>query len=286
MIPTEVQEAITRRLNVEILSFTALPGGCINQAGLLVTTRSDLFLKWNFADRFPKMLEAEERGLALLRATGTMRLPAVVLSGTANRWQYLAMEFIEGVGRAGSWRDLGRELACLHKITKDFHGLDHDNYIGSLPQVNSMCDRWLDFFTQNRLAFQLRLLRDAQRIDHTLTKLFEALYPRLGELMPDEKPSLLHGDLWSGNVLAGPEGRLYVIDPAVYYGHREAEIAFTKLFGGFDQSFYEAYQEHFPLAAGFGERYELYNLYPLLVHANLFGNSYLAQVKRIIKHFS
>jgi fructosamine-3-kinase len=170
----------------------------------------------------------------------------------------------------------------LHKNYGASFGLDHNNYIGSLKQQNNRKANWVEFFIEERLSVQLKLACDYGRIDHALLKKFESLSVKASSIIPPEKPSLLHGDLWSGNIIADENGQPCVIDPAVYYGHREAEIAFTKLFGGFDPEFYHAYQEQFPLPDGFAKRVDLYNLYPLLVHANLFGGSYLKQAISIL----
>jgi len=287
MIPKEIEQFVTRQLELRILAFKSVSGGCINNGGQLTTTEGELFIKWNVAQRCPKMFEVERKGMTILLATNTLHLPKVVATGRTENWQYIVMEFISADNRADNfWRDLGTELAALHRNSATYFGLDHDNYIGSLPQLNNKKNSWAEFFIECRLEVQLKLLFDRGVLDRRAVRSFESLYPRLSEIFPSEKAALLHGDLWSGNVIAGPGGAPYVIDPAVYYGHREAEIAFTKLFGGFPLAFYESYNRSFPLQPDFGERYSLYNLYPLLVHANLFGESYLGEVKRIIKDFS
>jgi protein-ribulosamine 3-kinase len=173
-------------------------------------------------------------------------------------------------------------LAEIHKNTHENFGLEYDNYIGELPQKNTYAKNWVDFFIENRLEVQIGLAYYKRLIDENFLKKFKRTYPQLYKILPKEKPSLLHGDLWSGNVMVDTEGMPCLIDPAIYYGHREAEIAYSTLFGGFDSRFYSSYIENFPLQPGFEERKEIYNMYHLLVHVNLFGLSYLAPVERTV----
>lgn len=286
MIPESVKQAISDKFNIEITGFSATSGGCINNGGKVSTNAGHFFLKWNRLKQFPGMFRAEEKGLQLLADTHTLRLPKMVLTAELDDWQYILMEFVDQ-GKAGGnyWATLGEQLASLHRHTNASFGLDHDNYIGALSQKNSFRESWIDFFIECRLAPQLKLLRDASKVETKLVSALESLYPKLGELMPAESPSMLHGDLWSGNVIMGKSDPC-VIDPAVYYGHREMEISFTRLFGGFESSFYEAYAHYFPLLPGFDKRMDLYNLYPLLVHANLFGQSYISRVSSILKRYA
>jgi len=183
------------------------------------------------------------------------------------------------------WTDFGHQLASMHSISNDQFGFDEDNYIGSLHQSNTRHSDWISFFVEERLEKQVCLAYENKRIDKLLIRSFEHLYGKLGRLFPAEDPALIHGDLWSGNYMVDSEGAPCLIDPAVHYGHREVELSFTKLFGGFDSSMYMAYNEVFPLENGFDERVDLYNLYPLMVHVNIFGGSYLRSVQSILKKF-
>jgi len=193
------------------------------------------------------------------------------------------MEYLESGSISGAyWESFGRSLASLHQKTEQKYGLDHDNYIGRLEQINSWRDNWIDFFIELRLEKQLELALDNHLVDQSFSKRFRKVYPHLSGILPLEPSSLLHGDLWSGNVVVGPDGNVGIIDPAAYYGSREIELAFTQLFGGFDRQFYECYQENYPLSPGYQERVPVYNLYPLMVHVNLFGTSYLAGVEHTI----
>lgn len=267
------------------MKFQPIGGGCINNAYKLSTSRGDYFIKCN-RDQ-PQMFEVEYRGLQLLSQSGCLGVPTPHRYGVQEGMGYLLMEYVEpGRMDGGFWEQLGRGLACLHKVTSSHFGLDHDNYIGSLPQKNDYHDGWVDFFVNCRLLPQVELARNSGLITAGLVGQFEALYTKLPDLMPEEPPALLHGDLWSGNIHSDVQSKPYVIDPAAYYGHREAELAFTTLFGGFGDAFYKNYRDEFPLAPGFDERTGLFNLYPLLVHVNLFGASYLTGIVNTLKRFA
>ena len=286
-IPFSIQQSIAEKLNFKIISFSSIAGGCINHGGKLSTNAGDFFLKWNDASRYPGMFEAEKKGLNILRETNTVHVPDVFLNSEIESWQFIVMEFVNSrTPSKGYWEKLGTGLAALHKHSSSYFGLDHDNYIGSLKQRNTCTKKWIEFFIQHRLSPQLKMLRDSNRVDENFISTAEKIYPKLSNLIPEEPSALLHGDLWSGNVIINSKGAPSIIDPAVYYGHREAEIAFTRLFGGFEKSFYEAYGHHFPLTAAFEQRIGLYNLYPLLVHANIFGQNYLSRVRSIIAKYA
>jgi fructosamine-3-kinase len=227
---------------------------------------------------------AESDGINRLQQTNTVLTPKVVLEGVAEGYQYLMTEFIfSAPKRTDYWETLGRQLAELHRHTASYFGLESDNFIGSLPQRNRKHDRWTDFFISERLIPQLEYGIQNQVFDKSLASTLERLFPRLSDFFPEEPPALLHGDLWSGNLLTNEAGHPVVIDPAVYYGHREAELAFTQLFGGFSTTFLQAYQTVFPLTNGFFDRMKLYNLYPLMVHANLFGGHYVRDVVETVR---
>ena len=285
-VPIDVQNGVLRLLRqltesaVAINDFSSTSGGCINSGGKLTTSVGNFFLKWNDAKKFPNMFQAEASGLNLLHSAQAVYVPKVIGTSIEGSFQFILLEFIEGRISEDYWRKLGTGLAAQHKVKSEMAGLDHSNYIGSLSQINTQQKSWIEFFINHRLEAQLKLIT---AIDSSLSKNFESLFTRLPELLPEEPHSLLHGDLWSGNLIATAQGRPCLIDPAVYFGNREAEISFTLLFGGFDDEFYATYHEAVPLQKGFRERVPIYNLYPLLVHANLFGGSYLSQVKSIIK---
>lgn len=285
-IPPEIQEKVRQIINSELKSFSFSGGGCINNGGRLSTANGDIFIKWNDRKTFRGMFEAEAKGLKLLRNTNTLHIPDVVAVDETNNYQFILLEFIEQRAKQSNyWQELGEGLSKLHRNTSAFFGLDHNNYIGSLRQQNSPEKSWVTFFIEQRLEVQLKLAITENRVDKKIATQFELLYKKLPDIFPNEPPSLLHGDLWSGNLIINSEGKPCLIDPAVFYGHREAEVAFTKLFGGFSDRFYSSYHEAFPLSPAFEKRVDLYNLYPVMVHVNLFGGGYVSQVVSILRTF-
>lgn len=288
MIPDTIKRQIHEVLGYKIESAQRLSGGSINQAAKVMLSDGQLyFLKWN-TSADPDMFKKEEKGLQLLRSAETsLRVPEVLATGgTENGTGFLLQEFIiEGQSKPDSAKNFGKELAALHKHHEKRYGLDHDNYIGKLPQSNNWHDDWIDFFIKERMAPQLKLATDAGKLKSNTVAHFESMYKQLPDIFPDEPPSLLHGDLWGGNYFFDEDGRATIYDPAAYYGHREIELAFTYLFGGFLGDFYDAYNEIYSTEQGFNQRKDIYNLYPLLVHTNLFGGSYARQVEGIVGQF-
>jgi len=289
-IPPNVQQSVARLLNLkgpdELHDFSFSGGGCINSGGRLKTTAGTFFLKWNSAKKFPTMFDAETKGLKLLRNANAIEIPAVIGTGEDDDHQFILLDFIEqGPQSRSYWKDFGVRLANLHKTSTLQFGLDHDNYIGSLPQVNTTRESWIDFFAHQRLNMQLKLAVDSGLADRHVVSSFESLYPKLASLLAEEKPALLHGDLWSGNIITTHRGDACLIDPAVYYGCREVDLAMTKLFGSFPGEFYRVYDQTYPLLPGYEDRLDLYNLYPLLVHLNLFGAQYMNPITGILRRF-
>ncbi|MBV6644368.1 MAG: fructosamine kinase family protein [Cyclobacteriaceae bacterium] len=265
------------------LQFVA--GGCINNTVKVETESEDYFIKWT-EESHQDMFEKEERGISLLSESGFATVPEVLGYGSIHGKSFLVEDFISKSAPSKTfWNDFAQSLAALHTNTQPHFGLDHDNFIGRLRQKNSPYSSWVDFFIQNRLQIQLELCLYNNLIDTSFARRFELLYAQLPGLLPEERPSLLHGDLWSGNFMVGPEGKVYIFDPAVYYGNREIEMAFTRLFGGFDPQFYFSYFDACPVEPGFEERVDIYNLYPLLVHVNLFGTSYLSGIQQTINRY-
>jgi len=292
MIANELKEEIEKQLsdffseNIKIQKLKPVSGGCINQTIKLETNLKDFFLKINAAKKFPGMFEAEVKGLQLLANTNAIKIPSVILSGEFNDTSFLMLEWIEQ-GRRGPdfFEDFGRKLAKLHNHSDKLFGLNHDNYIGSLRQFNKQYENGIDFFVEQRLLKQIDLARENNAISKSTIDQFEHLFKRLPEIIPPEPPSLLHGDLWAGNYMTDETGAACIIDPAVYFGFREADIAMTQLFGGFTSAFYGAYHEEFPLQNGWENRMDIFNLYPLMVHVNLFGGGYIEQVKQILRKY-
>lgn len=262
-------------------------GGCINNAMRVETSRGVYLLKWN-ADPLPGMFACEARGLELLSQTQTVRVPEVYHHAEAEegRPAFILLEWLEGT--RGDMALLGEQLSELHRTgTAPAYGLDHENYIGSTVQVNGWVDDWVEFFAARRLLPQMELAARTGNLTASRRAMLERLIARLPGLLSgvERQPALIHGDLWGGNVIAGPGGPA-LIDPAVSYSDREAEIAFTELFGGFSASFYAAYNATWPLDPGYPERRELYNLYHLLNHLNLFGEGYAYQVDAVLRRYA
>jgi len=286
MISAQLKDNLLSILNakhkqqVSIINTSSIGGGCINNAAKVETNIGDFFIKWNEAKKYPGMFESEAQGLELLRTAGEIHIPEVIAHDEIHDTAFLLLEFVEpGKTASDFWENFGCSLAKLHKDTSELFGLDHDNYIGSLPQSNKQHDNWIDFFILERLEPQIRMAG----ISGGISKKFNCLFNVLGEIFPDEPPALLHGDLWSGNYTTAPNGKACIIDPAVYYGHREMDIAMTRLFGGFSEQFYDAYNAEHPLENGWEDRLDICNLYPLMVHVNLFGGGYLSQVQHILR---
>jgi len=292
MLPASLQEEITSVLRIKtgkeitIKRTSSLSGGSINSAFKLETNAGDYFMKYNRASAYPGMFEQESQGLSLMCAAKEVRVPAVVATGDDGSNTFIILEYIASSPKKDDfWDVFGRKLAALHKHKGPYFGLDHNNYIGSLKQINDAHNRWTDFFREQRLLVQMELAARSGLLPSHSRRAFESLFARLDDIFPDEPPCLIHGDLWSGNYMVDDMGEACIIDPAVYYGSREMDIGMSRLFGVFGGSFYDAYNEAWPMEAGWRERIEICNLYPLMVHVNLFGAGYLGSVESILSRF-
>ena len=265
------------------LSSRRVNGGDSSDAFCLEGFARPYFVKLNRADLLP-MFQAEFAGLQAIAATATVRVPQPVLCGIADGQAYLVFEHIV-FGRASqhSWQALGRQLAGMHRQPQAYFGWPLDNTIGCTPQPNEASADWLVFWRERRLAYQLQLAASNGYCGN-LQRLGERLCADLAVFFAAYRPvaSLLHGDLWGGNVAADQHGIPVMFDPACYYGDREADLAMTELFGGFTSGFYSAYQEAWPLDEGYAVRKILYNLYHVLNHLNLFGGHYLSQAENMM----
>ena len=258
-----------------------LSGGDINEAyRVLLRDGRQVFVKTH-ASPPPKMFEVEAEGLRWLAEAGALRVPEVLAVGE----RFLALELITAGRPAKDHAEqLGRGLARLHRAAPDGFGWARDNFIGNLPQDNTSEPDWPTFYVRRRLEPQLRMAVDGGRASSAMRELFSTLFLRIERLVgPDEPPVRLHGDLWGGNCHIARDGTPVLIDPAVYGGHREVDLAMMRLFGGFSSRTFEAYAEEWPLAPGAQERVALYQLYPLMVHVNLFGGSYVGSVERALR---
>lgn len=277
-VDAEVQRAVAEALGAEVTGARGVSGGDINEAlALTLSDGREVFVKTN-AGAPPGMFAAEARGLAWLEAAHALAVPQALLVGE----RFLVLPLIRPAPRRPGFDDmLGRGLAVLHHSVPGGWGLDHDNFIGRLPQANDGAgiSTWAEFYRRRRLEPQLRRAVEADLVPPGVRADAERVLGRLEDLVgPEEPPARLHGDLWGGNLMCDEHGRPCLIDPAVYGGHREMDLAMMRLFGGFGARVFAAYDEAYPLAEGHEGRVELYQLYPLLVHVNLFGGSYVGAV--------
>jgi len=288
-----LERAIERAIGapVRILRRAPLGGGSINDTTHIETTQGAFVVKAH--RRAPsRMFQAEADGLNALRASGTtLAIPRVIAVGADEPGapSFLVLEYLAAVRRRADFDErLGRGLAELHRAGADQFGFHTDNYCGATRQPNPWTPKWIDFYGESRLGHQLRLAADASLLSPTEARQIDSLIARLDDWIgePSSGPSLIHGDLWSGNLHAEEDGRPALIDPAASYAHREAELGMMTLFGGFSARVFAAYDEAFALEHGWRDRNPLYQLYPLMNHLNLFGGGYHSQVMDVVRRFS
>ena len=281
-IERSIRQATGAPFSIDSRSGTG--GGCINECYVVRSREHAYFVKLNAPAR-ADMFAAEAEGLAEIARSNSVRVPHPVCHGASANASWLVLEHLElRPGDDRSMAELGRNLARMHRVTGERYGWHRDNTIGATPQVNTRHGDWIAFWHERRLGYQLqlagsrghsgRLIANGERLLGTLPSFFHGYTP---------PPSLLHGDLWSGNAGLEAGGDPVIYDPAVYYGDREADLAMTELFGGFSQSFYQAYRAEHPLDPGYETRKHLYNLYHVLNHLNLFGGGYGAKAERMIE---
>jgi protein-ribulosamine 3-kinase len=283
---SSIAEALSEVLGTHIEERARQPvtGGSINRAYRYMSAKGSVFVKISSSPQAAQMLQAEAAGLKALAAAQAVRVPQVILQGRCMEGAYLALEWIElGRPTRATEATLGEQLAWQHRCTHTQFGWDRDNTIGSTPQRNARGTEWIAFYREQRLRFQLDLAAHTGA-DGSIVERGYRLCEHLPAFFNGYQPvaSLLHGDLWGGNWGSDEDGLPVVFDPAVYYGDREAEIAMTRLFGGFGNAFYAAYQSTWPLDSSAPARMSLYNLYHVLNHYNLFGGSYLQQAEAMI----
>ena len=278
---------------VEITDIRTVSGGDINETYRISLSGGNAVFMKKHAGLGMAFFQAEADGLDAIRQTGTISVPGVLAVGEdpSDGKACLLMEYIRpAVRRQDFWEHFGRQLAEMHRASTSglvpggIYGFRSDNYIGANKQVNTPAETWISFYRECRLEYQYR--RAYPYLDSGDRKSMQHILDHLDQWLTEPAyPSLLHGDLWGGNYITGEDGQAWLIDPAVYVGNREADLAMTELFGGFSSSFYEAYRETAPLDPGYAERRNLYHLYHLLNHLNLFGPAYLASVRSIIRSY-
>jgi fructosamine-3-kinase len=289
MIGRDLEDALRYALGSALKTTRRLSGGDINDAfELELMSGVRVFLKTN-ASAPVGMFPAEALGLEWLRAAHAVRVPEVlaVSNGRQGEPSFLVLELLTpGTPKRDFDERLGRGMAALHRFGAPRFGWERPNFIGTLPQRNEPHDTWADFYWYERLEPQLTRAVAAGLASARLRTGFERLASRLTQLVgPVEPPARLHGDLWGGNLHLDDAGAPCLIDPAAYGGHREMDLAMMRLFGGFGERVFRAYQEEWPLSPGYAERIALYQLYPLLVHVNLFGGSYVESVERSLARY-
>ena len=293
MVQFPLKDAIRDRISQHFaggnstIQFQSIGGGSINQAYKVSFANKTLFCKINSATKFPHLFQRESSGLELIRKQGIIQAAEVFDCFEVNGMQILLLKWIhEGERSESFWKMFGEQLAALHHITAVDFGLDEDNFMGSVPQSNRPSVDWTNFFVEQRLNPLLQLCTNKKLLSYRCCQQFENLYQQLPNIFDKEqKPALLHGDLWSGNFMCNQGSEPVLIDPAVYFGHPSVDLGMTTLFGGFAPSFYEAYRFHSPFPSNYEEQWQVCNLYPLLIHLYLFGSSYLTQVERTLSRY-
>lgn len=288
MITNDIQKSIEQHLNSKIESVRSISGGCISDSSIIhMKSGEKFFLKVN--NNIPKdMFAKEANGLKEIENNKSIRVPSVELV----QENFIMMEYIEVKSKSNNfYEDFGIGFAKMHKYEGLYFGFYEDNYIGSTIQKNMPNEEekhdWKKFYFNKRLLFQFKLAETNGYVDSDLRKCFNQIENKIDNILNSEaeKPSLLHGDLWAGNYIVDENGRACLIDPAVYYGNREADLAMTKLFGGFTNEFYYSYNEFYPLSDGYDYRENIYKLYHVLNHLNLFGSGYYQQALSLIKFY-
>jgi fructosamine-3-kinase len=280
MIPQEIFSALS---DAHIVAIKGVTGGSINECyHVKLKDNQEYFVKKNEISSMENMFDAEAKGLQLMSKAGAF-CPKVIEIKLIGEEQFLILSYHPAKAASQeNWSNAGKMLAQMHRHSSEKFGLDHDNYMGSLRQVNDLHDTFQEFFINCRLLPQIQLARDSGALSSNQSRSFDRLFVQIENLIPKEKPSLVHGDLWIGN-FHETKDRVMLIDPAVAFSHREIDLAMSSLFGSPPKEFYSGYEEEFPTEGGFTERIEIYNLYPLLIHLNLFGVSYLSGIESTLK---
>jgi fructosamine-3-kinase len=288
--PDSVLQSVEQAVGCSVRSITPVGGGCIANAARVATDNGPYFLKWATGSAGETFV-AEGTGLRALAAVESslvVPVPIIMMNATSGEPGVLLIDWIDvGSKTLGFWERLGTGLAQLHRETSgERYGFEHDNFIGRLPQRNEPCLSWPEFFLSRRIIPQVEMARERNRWSGSWDRGLSGLQNALPSILPlQPHPSIVHGDLWAGNVLATSDGRAAVVDPAVYRGDREVDLAMSELFGGFSPSFYDAYNASWQIDRGYEGRRDVYNLYHLINHLNHFGSGYAGQVAGILRRF-
>ena len=283
---SKLKQLLTEILNNKITAVLPELGGDISEAYKISTQYHSYFIKINGKSDALKMFHEEAKGLNEIQKSGTILTPNVIHVGSINSKAFLLLEYVESKKPSNEeMYAFGEDLAKLHECSHQTFGWESSNFIGSLPQQNLIFENWVEFYFLQRLKPQLQIAFSSGRLLPGECPSEHSIIKNLNSLLGTPKPSLLHGDLWGGNFLISLSGQAYLIDPASYYGHSEVDIAMTKLFGGFNSAFYQGYFSKNASSSGLEARIDIYQLYYLLVHLNLFGQSYKGSVTRILKTY-
>lgn len=294
MFLTAIQPIIYKKIKERFplpkneIHLNSIGGGSINETYRIRLGEHEFFCKVNSASKFPHLFEKETNGLKLIAQQNIIQVPEIIDCFEANGKQVLLLKWInEGERTENFWEKLGEQLVGLHQVSHEYFGLNEDNYMGSIPQINLPAKNWIDFFVHQRLQPLTNQCVAQQLLSPQHQASFENLYKQLPSIFGQEqKPSLLHGDLWNGNFMCNQNSEPVLIDAAVYFGHPSMDLGMTDLFGGFDSAFYKAYRYHSPFPSNYKEQWQVCNLYPLLIHLYLFGKSYLSQIEHTLNRFS
>lgn len=286
----DLKSQIEKIISEPIKSSSSVSGGCIADSYKLLFESGKIYFLKHLSSFGSRTFDAEEHGLEELRKSGAVNVPDIVKKGS----NFLLLQWIEADNSSSNYsmEILGRQFAELHRYRGKKYGFSKNNFLGYTPQINKPSQEgsfnWAQFYTENRLEFQTSLAVKNGYASSEMRNLMDNLIKKVPNLISgtEEKPSLLHGDLWRGNYIIDNKGTPWLIDPAVYYGHREADLAMTSLFGGFSNAFYSAYKSSYPISPGYAEREPLYQLYHLLNHLNLFGTGYYGQVISVLRRYA
>lgn len=270
------------------ISFSTVEGGYINRSYCIESGSKKVFCKTNSASKFPQLLRKEKNSLEFISKHGIIKTPGVIDHFEVAGYQVLMLEWINQGERTKSfWKKFGEQLAALHLISNEHFGREEDNYMGSIPQNNQPASNWIGFFVHQRLEPLVTKCREQKLLKKKHLSKFEKLYRIINNVYDhQEKPALLHGDLWKGNFLCDDKSKPVLIDPSVYFGHRSIDLGMTTFYNSFDPQFYEAYKYHFPLPSNYKEQWEISNLYALLISLLLFGKSLLPPIDLTLKRFT
>ena len=281
-----LEQVLSRELHRDLVITRVVPlrkKSSLHQTFRLECELGFVFLKLNYMQHLPQF-EAEAAGLTALKRY--LRVPECLGTGKFLTYSYLLLSWVEEqLWTRGKWVECGQELAYMHRHARsEEFGWGHDNYLGTQQQLNTRSSNWVHFFRDYRLRPSVEIARQKSALPEDEVRRFTRLYARLPDLLLDERPCLIHGDMWGGNHLNTQDGITF-FDPAVHYSQREAELALTTLFRQFPAEFYEGYQSQYPLQPDWHTRASLYNLYPLLVHLNLFGDDYLPEIQNVLRYY-